>query len=211
MTFFDLTVPLENGMTFYPGDPEPRFARADVEPPWTVSELHLGTHTGTHIDAARHYSPDATPIDAYPVARFVLPGVVVAVTGLADDQPITWAMVEPGFAALPAGGAVVLHTGWDRHFGDERCLRHPYLTAEAARGLAGAGVGIVGIDAMNPDSSVQGTTHVHETLLGADVLLVENLSGLERLEPGRLYRFAFLPLRLKGLDGSPVRAVAWDD
>ena len=57
MTFFDLTVPLENGMTFYPGDPEPRIARADVEPPWTVSELRLGSHTGTHIDAARHYSP----------------------------------------------------------------------------------------------------------------------------------------------------------
>jgi arylformamidase len=211
MTFFDLTVPIENGMTVYPGDPEPRIARADVEPPWTVSELRLGSHTGTHIDAARHYSRAATPIDAYPVARFVVPGVVVALTGLADDQPITWAMVEPGLAGLPVGGAVVLRTGWDRHFGDERCLRHPYLTAETARGLARADAGIVGIDAMNPDSSVQGTTHVHETLLGADVLLVENLSGLEQLEPGRLYRFAFLPLRLKGLDGSPVRAVAWDD
>ena len=65
MTFFDLTVPIENGMTFYPGDPEPRIARAHVEPPWTVSELRLGTHTGTHIDAARHYAPAATPIDAY--------------------------------------------------------------------------------------------------------------------------------------------------
>jgi kynurenine formamidase len=69
----------------------------------------------------------------------------------------------------------------------------------------------VGIDAMNPDSSVQGTTHVHEILLGRGVLLVENLTGLERLEPGRLYRFAFLPLRLTGLDGSPVRAIAWEE
>jgi kynurenine formamidase len=58
---------------------------------------------------------------------------------------------------------------------------------------------------------VQGTTYVHETLLPRGVLLVENLTGLERLEPGRPYRFAFLPLRLTGLDGSPVRAIAWEE
>ena len=211
MIYFDLTLPLENGMTCYPGDPVPRIVTADVEPPWTVSELRLGSHTGTHMDAARHYSPGATPIDGYPVERFFAAGVVVALGDLADDQPITWEMVEPGLARLPAGGAVVLFTRSDRHFRDARCLRHPYLAAETASGLAEAGVGIVGIDAMNPDSSVQGTTHVHETLLGAGVLLVENLTGLERLAPGRLYRFAFLPLRLTGLDGSPVRAVAWQE
>ena len=211
MSFFDLTLPIENGMTYYPGDPEPRIARAAGEPPWMGSELHLGSHTGTHMDAARHNRPGATAIDGYPVERFVVPGVVVAVPDLADDQPITWAMVEPGLARLPSGGAAVLFTGWDRHFRDERCLAHPYLAAETARGLADAGAGIVGIDAMSPDSSAQATTHVHETLLGRGVLLVENLTGLERLVPGRLYRFAFLPLRLTGLDGSPVRAIAWEE
>jgi len=211
VSFFDLTLPVENGMTYYPGDPEPRIARVEGEPPWMVSELHLGSHTGTHMDAARHYIPGATPIDGYPVTRFVVPGVVVATPGLADDQPITWEMVEPDLARLPVGGAAVLFTGWDRHFRDEHCLRHPYLAAETARGLADAGAGIVGIDAMSHDSSVQNTTHVHETLLGRGVLLVENLTGLEQLEPGRLYRFAFLPLRLTGLDGSPVRAIAWEE
>jgi kynurenine formamidase len=90
-------------------------------------------------------------------------------------------------------------------------LRHPYLTAETARGLAEVGAGIVGIDAMSPDSSLQGTSHAHDILLRAGVLLVENLTGLGRLEPGRLYRFAFLPLRLAGVDGSPIRAVAWEE
>ena len=210
MSFFDLTLPIENGMTYYPGDPEPRIARCDGEPPWTVSELRLGSHTGTHMDAARHYIADATPIDGYPVARFVVPGVVVAIPGLADDQPITWNMVEPGLTRLPTGGAVVLFTGWDSHLRDERCLRHPYVAAETALGLAQVGTGILGIDTMNPDSSVQGTTHVHETRLGRGVLLVENLTGLEQLEPGALYHFAFLPLRLTGIDGSPVRAIAWE-
>ncbi|MGA2529029.1 MAG: cyclase family protein [Acidimicrobiales bacterium] len=209
MSFFDLTVPIENGMTYFPGDPEPRVARVLGEGP-SVSELHLGSHTGTHVDAACHYFPGRTAIDRYPIERFIVPGVVVAIVGLTDDQPIAWEMVEPGLARLPAGGAAVLFTGWSCHFRDEHCLRHPYLAAETARGLAELGAGIVGIDAMNPDSSVQGTSHVHEILLGAGVLLVENLTGLERLEPGRLYQFAFLPLRLAGVDGSPIRAVAWE-
>jgi len=197
-------------MTVYPGDPMPRVAPFDQEPPWTVHELRLGTHTGTHMDAARHFYPGATPIDGYPAERFVVPGVVIDVTGLGDDEPITWEMIGGAAGRVPASGAAVLHTGWDTHWRDERCLRHPYLTAEAARGLADAGVGVVATDAMNPDSSMRGTTHVHEILLGRDVLLVENLTGLEQLEPGRAYRFAFVPLRLAGLDGSPIRALAWE-
>ena len=50
---------------------------------------------------------------------------------------------------------------------------------------------------------------IHEILLARDILVVENLAGLDQLEPGRLYHFAFLPLLLAGLDGSPIRAVAW--
>jgi kynurenine formamidase len=70
-------------------------------------------------------------------------------------------------------------------------------------------VSLVGIDALNVDSTHQGTTHVHELFLGGDILIVENLRRLDQLQPGRVYQFAFLPLLLPGLDGSPVRAVAW--
>jgi arylformamidase len=210
--FYDLTHAIENGMTVYPGDPEPRIGRAPQDPPWTVSTLYLGSHTGTHMDAARHYYPDATTIDAYPVARFIVPALVIDVSGLDDDEPITWEMIGAAAGRVTTGCGALLATGWDKHFSDqERALTHPYLTPEAAGGLAAAGVGLVGTDAMNPDSSLQGTTGVHKILLGHGVLLVENLTGLEQLEPGRLYHCAFLPLRLAGLDGSPIRAIAWDE
>jgi kynurenine formamidase len=68
---------------------------------------------------------------------------------------------------------------------------------------------LVGIDALNVDSTVQGTTHVHHLLLEKEILLVENLTNLSQLQPGKVYQFSFLPLRLAGLDGSPIRAVAW--
>ena len=207
---FDLSHAVENGMATFPGDPEPRLEDAGATPPWRVTRLRLGSHTGTHIDAASHYVLGGATIDAYPLQRFVLPGVVAALPGLAPDEAVAWAALAPSVALLARGAALVLHTGWDTRWGDDDYLRHPYLGDEAARQLVAAGVGLVAIDALNVDSTVQGSAGVHETLLGNDVLIVENLRGLKQLESGRLYRFAFLPLRLTGRDGSPIRAVAWE-
>jgi len=205
-TFYDLSQPIENGMAFYPGDPEPRIQAAETPPPWRVSELHLGTHSGTHIDAPSHFIPSGKTIDQFPLARFVLPGLVVPV-GRGEDEAIGWEGFEEYLPAL-RGGALLIHTGWDRFWGTERYLRHPFLAPEAARRLAASGVNLIGIDALNVDSTGQGTSHAHEILLGSDILIVENLTRLDQLKPGVSYRFSFLPLRLSGLDGSPVRAVA---
>lgn len=71
------------------------------------------------------------------------------------------------------------------------------------------GVSLVGMDALNIDLTEQATDHAHATLLGNDVLIVENLRGLHQLSPGVVYQCSFLPLALSGLDGSPVRAIAW--
>jgi arylformamidase len=68
----------------------------------------------------------------------------------------------------------------------------------------------LGIDALNVDSTVQGTSHVHEILLTEDILIVENLARLSQLETMKPYQFSFLPLLISGSDGSPIRAVAWE-
>ena len=209
-TVFDLSQPVENGMTVFPGDPEPRIGPAEATPPWQVSSLSIGSHTGTHIDAASHYYPNGTTIDRYEASRFVLPGIVARLLDLPDDGPITAAQLKEPLQAAPTGGAILLHTGWDRFWKTVRYLRHPYLTAEAAELIAAAQLRLVGIDALNPDSTVQRTSHAHEILLGRDVLIVENLTRLEQLQAGRIYGVSVLPINLANLDGSPVRAVAWE-
>lgn len=208
--FFDLSHPIENGMTFYPGDPQPHIIPAIMEPPWQVTELHLGTHTGTHIDAASHYIPTGRTIDQYPPERFILTGMVAPVSR-GDDEAIKAENLHISMANLSPDGAMLIHTGWDRFWKTERYLHHPYLSPEVAQALVEAGVKLVGIDALNVDSTIQGTTHAHDILLGNDVLIVENLTHLDQLTPGTVYRVSFLPLCLAGLDGSPVRAVAWQD
>ena len=207
--YFDLSHQIENGMTYFPGDPEPRIEPVDSTSPWRVTHLHIGTHTGTHIDAASHYISQGKTISQYPPERFILPGIVVPAPGLNDDEPIDVNIFDTYLSAFPAHSALLIHTGWDRHWKTDRYLRHPYLTPEATQFLVDAGASIIGIDALNVDSTLQETDHAHAALLGNDILIVENLTRLHQLSPGVVFQFSFLPLPLSGLDASPVRAIAW--
>jgi kynurenine formamidase len=204
----DLSHTIDSGMPIYLGDPEVRLAASAQDDPWRVLSLALGSHSGTHIDAARHYLREGRTIDDYPIGRFVVPGVVARVGGVAD-QEIGGAALTDALALAPPGGAVLLETDWDRHWGDQAMLRHPFLGVEACERLVAAGVTLVATDAFSVDSSTQGTTHAHEILLGHDVLIVENLTNLAVLDAGQVLRCAFVPLKLAAGDGSPIRAYAW--
>ncbi len=206
----DLSRTVRAGMPVFPGDPGVSLRPAAAQPPWQVTQLELGTHTGTHIDAAAHYVPGGTTIDEYPLERFVLTGRVAPVDA-GEASPVEWPALAEALPDDLAGGAVLLRTGWDRHWGEALAPRHPYLSAAAAEGLVERGAGLVGTDALNVDATELGTTHAHAILLGADVLIVENLRGLDSLEPGRPYPCSFVPLRLDRADGSPIRAYALSD
>jgi len=204
----DLSHGIGEGMPSYPGDGPVEVRRVEVDAPWHLLRLALGTHAGTHIDAARHYVPGGRSIDKYPLERFVLDAWVVHLDAT-PDAAVSWSALEAGLSPSGlAGAAVLLHTGWDRRWGQPDAVHHPYLSADAARRLVDAGVGLVGTDAFSVDATAGGTEHAHEALLGADVLIVENLTHLERLEGAGPYRCAFVPLRIEGGDGSPIRAYA---
>lgn len=206
----DLTHVVETGMPIFPGDPVVVVEPAASEPPWRLTELRLGSHSGTHMDAASHLIANGRTIDQYPLERFVVEAHVVHL----DAGPLAaleWDDISGRLPADLSGAAVLLHTGWDREWGGDAMGRHPYLAAGAARRLADAGVTLIGTDALNVDGTDEPSTAAHEALLGADVLIVENLTNLDALDAGRAYRCAFVPLKLLGADGSPVRAFAWTD
>lgn len=207
----DLTQPLENGMSHVPDDVLPVFTPI-MEGSWRATVLLLGSHTGTHIDATAHL-PDAgsTEIDAYPLERFLLPGVVADVRGRSPDEELDAAALRPYLDDVRRGEALIVWTGWDAFWNSAHYLSHPFLSREAAEAIAAAGTSLVAIDALNVDSTAQWTQHVHDTLFRRDVLVVENLRGLDQLVPGVRYTFSFLPIKVKGADAAPVRAAAWAD
>ena len=210
----DLSQPLRTGQPIYPGDPPveivPRLTHA--EHGHAVTEIRMGTHDGTHMDAAYHFFADKPTLDQYAVERFVGSGVVLDLRAQPADTPVTAEALRAAITragGLEPGDFALLWFNWDAHYGGDLMWRNPYLSEEAARLLVDAGVTLVGTDTANVDSSTDLTAFpVHVLFLGNGLLIVENLRGFDLLGPGRV-DCAFLPLPLDHTDGAPVRAVAW--
>ena len=113
------------------------------------------------------------------------------------------------FGGIDVGGkAVLIHTGWDRHWRtDAYSSDHPFLTAAAADWLAANGAAIVGIDSYNIDDTRAPRRPVHTILLGAGIPICEHMTGLDRL-PASGFRFSAVPPKVSGMGTFPVRAYA---
>jgi kynurenine formamidase len=209
----DLSVPVDGGTVVYPGDPVPRFeVHSRIEGQgFNLLEIHLGSQSGTHVDAPYHFEEQGLRIDEVPVDRFVGPGVVVDATGLPARGEITWEHVAPVADRIEPGVIVLLRTGWSAHYGHEEYFEHPYLTADACRRMLELGARSFCIDAINidetPDDEHPGVGFpCHHLISRADGVIGENFR-LDRLPDGE-FLVACTPVRLTGADGAPVRAVA---
>ena len=206
----DLSHSIADRMMVYPGDPGVHLAVAlELDRDGAaVTSIRMGSHTGTHVDAPAHTVAGGRTLDAVALDELVGEALVLHVDGL--DDRATVGIDDLGELPERVPPIVVVDTGWWRHFGTERALRHPALDAAAARELVARGMRVLAVDTLSPDpTDAAGTTEfpVHEVVLGSDGLIVENVANLAGLP--RSVRIGFFPLRLGG-DGAPVRAVAFD-
>ncbi|MET9211478.1 MULTISPECIES: cyclase family protein [unclassified Nocardia] len=210
MRLIDLTQPIHTGMPVFPGDPEvllePALRVADDGV--NVLRVHLGSQSGTHVDAPAHLDDRLPTLDELPLERFTGPAHLVD----ARSVPARGAIGVELFAIDPVPGAVVLIvTGWSSRWGTADYLGHPYLHPDAAQWLVDKGIRTVGIDApsIDPSEADDLTLPAHRILCGAHAVIAENLTGLDRLlTVGGSIEISLFPLRLSGADGAPVRAVA---
>jgi kynurenine formamidase len=212
----DLSHPIEDGMITVPGLPPPRIRADSVSagfPPgryapgveFAIGEITLCGNTGTYLDSPFHRYPGGDDLAALPLGRLAdLDGVVVDVTGSAVR-----AVGRARFLPYQVRDrAVLVRTGWDRHWGTSAYAGdHPFLTAEAAAYLAGAGALLVGIDAINIDDTADPERPAHSLLLAAGIPVCEHLTGLGAL-PAAGFRFSAVPPRVAAFGTFPVRAYA---
>lgn len=207
----DLSHPLDDDTPVYPGDPVARFTPATTigEHGYNVLHVRMGSQTGTHVDAPYHFLPDGARIDELPLKLFLGLAVIADVRGKAPHAAVTWADLQPVADRLGPGRMLLLHTGWDAHWGTERYLDrdHPHLTEDACRALVAGGAALVGIDSVNVDDTVGGGRPAHTVLLGEGIPVVEHLTGLAGL-PDTGAAFTAVPVAVEGMATFPVRAFA---
>jgi len=212
----DLSHRIHAGLVTYPGLPAPtiqphltREASRSVYAAGTEFAMDVITmigNTGTYLDSPFHRYADGPDLAGLDLDTLVgLPAEVVHLTGR-EERGIPASALE---GRAEPGAAVLLHTGWDAHFGTPAyAAGAPFLTEEGARLLADAGVSLVGIDSLNIDDTESGGSRpAHSILLGAGIHVVEHLTGLGAL-PERGALFTAAPPAVEGFGTFPVRAFA---
>lgn len=208
MKVIDLTHPISPDMPVYPGTEPPLFSVAYTieREGFEERRLTMFTHTGTHLDVPAHIFPGGKTLDQLPAGHFCGRGTVLDLTG-AHQAVIEPEDLEPHRPAVLRSAFVLLRTGWDRLWGKEEYFAgFPVLSLAAAEWLSGFPLKGLGVDAISVDAVGTVEFPVHKVFLRRDIVIIENLTNLDRL-PGH-FTFCCFPLRIAGADGSPVRAVA---
>lgn len=207
MKLVDLSHPLFDRAPAFPNDPKlgiVPFARGATHP-YNLSQIVMGSHQGTHLDAMFHFYDDGRTLDQMPLEWFYGPARVLRIPKPANGV-IGVADLEPHAGHLQPEAKIFIETGWHREFGSERFFSDfPGLDLDAARYLAGTGIRVLGLDIPTLGKEY---LELHHILLHRDteVVVVESVAHLDAVPD--TFTWIGFPLPFRGGDGSPIRSVA---
>lgn len=219
--FIDLSHPFEDGMPgFRMKDPEGNviYYTAKIHPFLTheqskslyhgqasfeITEMCFQTSIGTYLDSPYHRFPEKRDISQLLIDEVILPGIVIDVRNLQPFQPLESIPI----LANPFGKAILFNFGWSKHWGNEQYYKYPYISEKTIDYLVAQKVKLVGVDTLNIDDSRNISRPAHTAFLKNDILIVENLTNLEKLH-NKSFRFFAVPLKAKKVAACPIRAFA---
>lgn len=212
--FIDVSHVVEDGMVTYRGLPAPvirdflsRAASRDHYAPGTefqIGEITMCSNTGTYVDSPFHRYEGDSDLATLPLER------LADLDGIKIEAPAGTRSIDADVFAgrRLEGKAVLVQTGWDRHWlADSYFENHPYLTEAAAELLVDGRAGLVGIDSLNIDDTDDPRRPVHSILLAAGIPICEHMTNLAAL-PNAGFRFSAVPAPVRGMGSFPVRAYA---
>jgi arylformamidase len=211
MKIIDVSLPITNSLPVWPGDPainNQLVAQINLGAECNVTQLNLGAHVGTHMDAPCHFLDGREGIESLHLENLIGPCYVVE---LPDDvMTINGEILDK--ANIPSGANRLVFKTRNSKFWDEKpATFHTDFTAfepDAARLLVDRGIRLIGIDYLSI-APYKRATETHRILLGGGVSIVEGLDL--RQVSGGYYSILCLPLKLVGSDGSPARVVLIDE
>ncbi len=217
MKYLDLTYPMEEGMLSVPLPHHPPFRAEQMGAVPThgsmTHKVSFGTHLGTHMDSPAHMFEGAHPtIDEIPLSVVIGKAKLLRIPKEEDGLITAGDVLETG-VKLEKGDRILVCTGNSVRWGTDRFFTHsPVFSEDAGKLFAEKEIALLGMDLPSPDRGGvplgdPKRNVVHKTLLGKGIIIVECLANLDEI-PVREPEVILLPLRTKGLDGCPIRAVA---
>ena len=188
---YDLTRPLKNGMEYFPGDPIPSFT-THFHDPYRITEIKMGSHTGTHIDAPAHYLTHGTTSEALSLETLIGTCFILEL----ENGPIYETHLHSYETEIISSSRLLIRAGEDA--GLMPCAATWLASRCRCLGIDSLSISYSGYDA-----------EVHTTLMQAGVLILEGL--LFRVTLHGRYTLIALPLLLSGADGAPARVIVCSD
>lgn len=200
MNIIDLSFPIGEGMPYFSGDPVPQVKQFKSlnKDGYNIKEIHLGTHTGTHIDAPAHFIEGGKTIDSFDPFYFTGFGTALE--------------YEPG--KLELGGKkydfIFLYTGYDWDWESKGIFSNfTYIDKEDALKISKFKPKFVGIDSPSAEAPGLSDFPTHHILLGNGIPIIENLNSKELQKlVGKIFMVIALPVPIRDGDGAPARVLA---
>lgn len=208
----DLTHKIHNEMIVYVGDPKPRIERVKElsKDGVNLTKVEIGVHTGTHVDAPIHFFMKGVGVDELPVEQFIGEAVVLDLSYKQAGSAICKNDLERYSNLVKKGDIVLLYTGMSLNWDEEWArTKYTYLEVDGAEWLIEKGVKTVGIDFLSIEKFNAQEPKTHKILLGSGIAIIESINSELRNLVGERILLICLPIKIKGSDGAPARAIAY--
>lgn len=210
MQIIDLSHEIHEQMTVF-GDME----KPEINRKYTVEndgfqlhELKINSHTGTHVDAPAHMVSGRKHLDDFPLDQFIGKGFMIRVDQFANNE-IPLSFLKKYAKQIRETKFLILNSGWFKKWQTpEYQLKYPILSLESAQWLTQFKLKGIGLDIISIDPTDSEDVPLHQIILGAGFLIIENLTNLDAL-PETGFQFQCLPLKISQADGSTSRIVAF--
>lgn len=207
----DLSQPVSDGGPVFPGDPEVKFYTHHTHESvgYRVTRFEMGTHTGTHLDVPLHKLPGGASVSEIPLSQFMGRAYVADMTMLEPGEEVAVAHLSAHEAEMAGCTTLILKTGWASRYGQGDFFSgFNGISEAAAKWIVAKGFSLIALES----PSVHPVKHqeIHTILLESGVIVVETICNVDAIQKPTVW-FCAAPLKLIGLDGSPVRAFVIED
>ena len=180
---------------------------------YVIGKIEMNTHCGTHIEAPFHHDRDGLDIASLPIDRLVGPATCIDFSGYGNNEEITFDALIDRCSILRRGDAVIFDCGVAKNYGTDRGHDRPWFNPEGIRWLVeekqvwSVGTDATGVEVRTSSGGSTGRQPNHEYLLGNGIPLIESMTNLTELH-GRRFTLMVLPVKIRGAEAFPVRAIA---